>query len=50
MKIMCRHRFDFINVPVVVEVSMGKNWYTSKEIGIYRSNELFNLKNPYEKI
>ena len=44
---MCRHRFDFINVPLVVEASVGKQWHTLKEVKVYRSNELFNLPNPY---
>ena len=43
---MCRHRFDFINVPLIVEVSVGDRWHTLKEIGVYRSNELFNLTQP----
>ena len=47
-RIMCRHRYSYINVPVVVEIGMGKNWYTSKEIGVYSSADLFNLKNPYK--
>jgi len=43
---MCRHRFDFINVPLIVEVSVGRRWDQLKEIGVYRSNELFNLTQP----
>lgn len=45
--IMCRHRFDFINVPMIVEVSVAKRWNELEEIGVYRSNELFKLRNPY---
>lgn len=44
---MCRHRFDWINVPLVVEVSTGKRWHEAKEIKVYRSNEIFNMRNPY---
>ena len=44
---MCKHRFDYINVPLVVEASVGKQWHTLKEVKVYRSNELFNLENPY---
>ena len=44
---MCKHRFDYINVPLVVEASIGKRWDTLKEVKVYRSNELFNLENPY---
>ena len=46
-RIMCRHRFKYINVPVVVEISMGRDWYNQKSLGIYRSNELFKMENPY---
>lgn len=45
---MCQHRFDFINVPLVVEVSVGKRWNEIKEIGVYRSDVLFNLENPFK--
>jgi uracil-DNA glycosylase family 4 len=47
VRIMCKHRFKYINVPVVVEVSRGTNWFNQKELGVFRSNELFNLANPY---
>lgn len=47
--IMCLPRFDFINVPLVVEVSIGRRWDTLVEIGKYRSTELFNIRNPYER-
>jgi DNA polymerase I-like protein with 3'-5' exonuclease and polymerase domains/uracil-DNA glycosylase len=46
---MCQHRFDFINVPLVVEVSVGERWSELKEIGVYRSDVLFNLPNPYKE-
>lgn len=45
--IMCRHRFDFINVPLIVEVSVAERWNELEEIAVYRSNELFRLRNPY---
>jgi DNA polymerase I-like protein with 3'-5' exonuclease and polymerase domains/uracil-DNA glycosylase len=45
---MCRHRFDFINVPLVVEVSIGGRWSDLEEVAKYRSDELFNLPNPYK--
>ncbi len=32
-------KFDFINIPLTVEVSMGPNWYNLKEIGTYRSDK-----------
>ena len=45
--IMCRHRFDFINVPLIIEFSVGERWHTIQEIAVYRSNELYNLPSPY---
>lgn len=45
---MCAHRFDYINVPLVVEVSLGERWSDLKEVGVYRSDELFGLRNPYK--
>lgn len=45
--IMCKHRFDFINVPLVVEASVGPNWADLKEIKVYRSDAIYNLRNPY---
>lgn len=47
--IMCEPRFDFINVPIMVEVSLGKRWHEIEEVGKYRSTELFNIRNPYER-
>lgn len=44
---MCRHRFDFINVPLLVEVSLGERWSNLEEIGKYRSDKIFGLENPY---
>lgn len=44
---MCMPRFDYINVPLVVEVSIGTTWANQQEIGVYRSNELFGHPNPY---
>lgn len=39
---MCRPAFDFINVPLVVEVKAGPNWHDQKLVGVYSSNETFN--------
>jgi DNA polymerase I-like protein with 3'-5' exonuclease and polymerase domains/uracil-DNA glycosylase len=44
---MCKHRFDYIIVPLVVEASIGFNWADLKKIKVYRSDALFNLPNPY---
>lgn len=45
---MCKPRFDYINVPLIVEVSVGERWHQLKEIAKYSSVDLFNLKNPYQ--
>ncbi len=44
---MCLPRFDYINVPLVVEASIGDRWHTLEEIKVYRSHELFGTRNPY---
>ncbi len=44
---MCRHRFDYINVPIVLEVKVGTRWHDLHEIAVYRSNEMFNIPSPY---
>lgn len=44
---MCKHRFDYINVPLVVEVKVGQRWHDLKEIKVYRSDQIFGLPNPY---
>jgi DNA polymerase-1 len=45
---MCRPRFKYINVPLIVEVKVGERWSQMEEIKVYRSNELFNTPNPYK--
>lgn len=45
---MCLPRFDWINVPLVVEVSVGRRWSELKEVAKYRSDELFGHANPYK--
>lgn len=44
---MCKPRFDYVNVPLIVEVSIGSRWDKLEEIGKYSSEKLFNLRNPY---
>lgn len=44
---MCMPRFDFVNVPLVVEVKIGKRWSDMEEIKVYRSDVLFGTPNPY---
>lgn len=46
---MCRHRFDYINVPLVVELKAGHQWHKLQEIGVYRSDKVFHLPNPYQE-
>lgn len=45
---MCKPRFDFINVPLIVEVSTGARWNELKEVGVFRSDELFSIPNPFK--
>jgi DNA polymerase I len=40
---MIRPTFDFINVPLVVEVSVGKNWCDLEKIGEYSSDDWLDL-------
>lgn len=37
---MLKVPFDYINVPLQLEVSVGPNWYDRKEIGRFRSDKL----------
>lgn len=33
--------FDFVNVPITIEVSVGKNWMNMEEIGAFSSDDWF---------
>jgi DNA polymerase I-like protein with 3'-5' exonuclease and polymerase domains/uracil-DNA glycosylase len=44
---MCMPRFDYINVPLLVEVSVGQRWNELEEIKKVYSHELFGHRNPY---
>ena len=44
---MCLPRFDYVNVPLVVEVKAGKRWHDLEEIEVYRSHLMFDTPNPY---
>lgn len=44
---MITPRFDYVTVPLVVEVKVGTRWHDLEEIAVYRSNQLFNTPNPY---
>lgn len=36
---MARHRFEWINVPLVVEVSVGDNWFALEDAGVFKMRE-----------
>ncbi len=44
---MCLPRFDYINVPLIIEMKVGARWDAMQEVRVYRSNELFGHRNPY---
>ena len=44
---MCMPRFNYVNVPLLVEVKTGKRWHDMKEIKVYKSHEIFKTPNPY---
>jgi DNA polymerase I-like protein with 3'-5' exonuclease and polymerase domains/uracil-DNA glycosylase len=46
---MCKHRHPWINVPLLVEVSVGERWDELKEVSKHRSDVLFGIPNPYAK-
>jgi DNA polymerase-1 len=46
---MCKVRFDYINVPLIVEASVGARWDQTEEYKVFRSDVLFGTKNPYAK-
>jgi len=46
---MCKPRFDWVNVPLIVEASIGDNWCDLKEIKKFSSEHIFHLANPYKE-
>ena len=46
---MCKPRFDYINCPLIVEVSVGPRWHQLEEIAKYSSEDLYRLPNPYKE-
>jgi hypothetical protein len=34
---MCSCEFDYLNVPLLVEVTAGRNWHVQEEVGKYSS-------------
>lgn len=47
VEIMCKPRFEWINVPLVVEVSVGRRWDELEKLADYRSDKIFGTPNPY---
>lgn len=45
-RVMCCPRFDFINVPIEVEVSIGKRWGEMKEVLKFHSYRDFGFPEP----
>jgi hypothetical protein len=35
--VMCR--FPFINVPLIAEVSVGRNWFEQTEVAVFKSTD-----------
>lgn len=46
-RIMCRPRFKWITVPIIVECKVGARWDEMQEVAVYRSDKLYNLRNPF---
>lgn len=44
---MCRIRFPWVTVPLLIEMSTGTNWYDQKEVAKFWSHEIFKTRNPY---
>lgn len=36
---MCKVPFPFINVPIAVEITVGKNWFDQEEVGTFKSTD-----------
>lgn len=50
VKEMTRPVFDWINVPLTVEVSIGGDWSNLTEIGVYSSDQGWEKKDDWRKI
>lgn len=44
-KEMVRPAFDFINVPLTAEVSVGKNWYELEKLHTFDTRDFFKMEN-----
>jgi DNA polymerase-1 len=40
---MCKVPYPFINVPIAVEMTAGKNWFDQEEIGTFKSTEFHHV-------
>lgn len=40
---MCKVPYPFINVPIAVEMTFGKNWFDQQEIGTFKSTEFHHV-------
>lgn len=40
---MCKVPYPFINVPIAVEMTFGKNWFDQEEIGTFKSTEFHHV-------
>lgn len=46
--VMCRPRFKWITVPIIVEAKVGPRWDQLEEVAVFRSDVIYNLRNPYK--
>lgn len=40
---MCKVPFPFINVPIAVEITVGKNWFDQEEVGTFKSLDFHDV-------
>ena len=43
VEVMCAPTYSFINVPLLVEISMGDSWDAKKKVGTFRSDRDFGF-------
>ena len=49
-ELMCEVPFDWINVPIAVEVTAGPNWEQQEEIGTFKSTDYHEVPRGLEKL
>lgn len=49
-ELMCEVPFDWINVPIAVEVTAGPNWFAQEEIGTFKSTDYHDVPRGLEKL